>query len=220
MDTDNTQPATVFNVEYSPDWFVSPEEEIELDSSQVCANLSLSNGIHAHNFPQATVALQVQGHTRAMLESDPNENSYVRNAIEHLVQVCTSLCGARYFPYDANRLSCKALNALPSHDFSNGPMRKLIYALRSLCRGFHMIPQAYTIPVGSVKKLGEEPNSYGGCADVWKGTHTPPNGPSINVAIKRIRVNLQQDISNSKKIMQVCLDIHWFWGYFDDMYLG
>ena len=91
MDTDNAQPVTVFNVGYSPGWFVSPEDESELHSSQVCANLSHSNGIHAHNSPQATVAPQGQKQTPARLEVDTDENSYVRNSIEYIVQVCTPL---------------------------------------------------------------------------------------------------------------------------------
>ena len=83
-----------------------------------------------------------------------------------------------------------------------------------------MIPRAYTIPVGSLRKLGEQPDSYGGYADVWKGRYAPPIGPSINVAIKHIRVDIRQESSDSEKIIQVCLNIQWFCAYVDDMYLG
>ena len=79
--------------------------------------------------------------------------------------------------------------------------------LRAFCRRYHIIPEAYLIPSSSISSVTEFMVAQGGYSDVYKGRYTYPDGGSVDVALKVLRVPVSLDDSeNSDVLGKVCIN--------------
>ncbi|KAH9929157.1 kinase-like domain-containing protein [Fomitopsis serialis] len=65
----------------------------------------------------------------------------------------------------------------------------MFQVLRCLCRSYSIIPPAYNIRSGSLRKIGEHALEFGGHADVWRGEYLVSGTGWVSVALKAIRIN-------------------------------